>query len=295
MGAQRRPRLGRRGEVERIAERRVRALELRKSGSSYRQIAEALAVDTHTAWADVASELAALRETTVVEATELRALELERLDGMTSGLWPHIQAGSPPAVSAAVRVSERRAKLLGLDEPTATRTEISGSLSTADQARLRAEIEEVRRLLTFEELQELAERSNALFADAIARAKARTIPMSLALPPSSVGSPVDGAVVEAPSSDVSVPPPITDSVSASATSPGEPMDHSEGRGKSGEHPSGNDADSRVGEETHGHGVASEYNHLCSNRVSAGITTQVNMATGMIVDSACCNSTGSRNG
>jgi hypothetical protein len=109
-------------------------------------------------------------------------------------------------VTAAIRVSERRARLVGLDEPVASKMEVTGSLSTADQTRLRAEIEELRRLLTFEELQELAERSNALFADTIARAKARTIPMSLALPPSSVGSSVDGAVVEPPSSDVSVLP-----------------------------------------------------------------------------------------
>ena len=40
---------------------------------------------------------------------------------MTAGLWPQVQKGSPPAVTAAVRVSERRSRLLGLDEPTATR------------------------------------------------------------------------------------------------------------------------------------------------------------------------------
>lgn len=127
--AQRPARRGRAGEVERIAERRVRALELRKSDSSYRRIAEALAVDTHTAWPDVASELELIREKTVEQAQELRALEVERLDAMVSGLWPQIRAGSRPAVLAAVRVSERRSKLLGLDEPTATRTEISGSLA----------------------------------------------------------------------------------------------------------------------------------------------------------------------
>jgi hypothetical protein len=78
---------------------------------------------------DVGAELAALRETTIGRAEELRALELERFDRMVAGLWPQIEKGSPPAVTAAVRVSERRARLLGLDEPTATRTELSGSLS----------------------------------------------------------------------------------------------------------------------------------------------------------------------
>ena len=78
------------GQQEVIAERRVLALELRKAGASYREVARQLGVDVHTAHADVGAELAALRETAVAEATELRALELERLDGMTSALWPHI-------------------------------------------------------------------------------------------------------------------------------------------------------------------------------------------------------------
>lgn len=205
ISAQHRPRRGPRGQVETIAERRVTALRLRKAGASYREIAGQLTVDVATAYADVRAELAALREQTVEEAKELRDLELQRFDEMTAGLWPQIQAGSPPAVSAAVRVSERRAKLLGLDEPTATRTEISGSLSTADQTRLRAEIDELRRLLSFEELQELAEKSNALFADAIATAKARIIPMSLALPPSPSTPVAAGGTGEPAGSDVSVP------------------------------------------------------------------------------------------
>lgn len=87
---------------------------MRKADSSYRQIARHLDVDVQTAHADVGAELAALREAAVGEATGLRAVELERLDGMTSGLWPQIREGSPPAVSAAVRVAERRSRLLGL-------------------------------------------------------------------------------------------------------------------------------------------------------------------------------------
>lgn len=128
LDAQRPARRGRAGEVERIAERRRMALEMRKKGNAFREIARQLGVDVHTAHADVGAELAALREMTVTEATELRALKLERLDGMTSGLWPEIEAGSPPAVSAAVPVSERRSRLLGLDAPGVTKNELSGSL-----------------------------------------------------------------------------------------------------------------------------------------------------------------------
>ena len=80
---------------EAIAERRAMALELRKAGGSYREIARQLAVDVHTAHADVQAELAALRETTVGRAEELRDLELQRFDEMTAGLWPQIRKGQP--------------------------------------------------------------------------------------------------------------------------------------------------------------------------------------------------------
>ena len=175
--AQRPPRRGRRGQTEAIAERRGVALELRKAGGSYREIARQLGVDVHTVHADVAAELAALRETTVGRAEELRDLELQRFDEMTAGLWPQVQKGSPPAVTAAVRVSERRSRLLGLDEPTATRTEISGALSVDAEKRLKAKVEDLRDWLSFEELRELGAKSDKLFADAHALAKARRAPM----------------------------------------------------------------------------------------------------------------------
>ena len=104
--------------------------------------------DLHTAYSDIQAELLAIRVQTIEEARELRALELERLDAMTVGLWPGIQAGNAATVGAGVRVSERRAKLFGLDEPTATKTEISGSLSVDAEIRLKAEVEDLQRWLT---------------------------------------------------------------------------------------------------------------------------------------------------
>ena len=171
--AQHRPHRVRRGQIEAIAERRTIALELRKAGGSYREIARQLGVDVHTAHADVAAELAALREKTVEQAAELRDLELQRFDEMTAGLWPLVKKGSPPAVSAAVRVSERRSRLLGLDEPTVTKSEITGSLSVAAETHIKAQVEELRDWLSFEELVALGAASDKLFADASALAQAR--------------------------------------------------------------------------------------------------------------------------
>jgi DNA-binding CsgD family transcriptional regulator len=171
-GAQRRRR-GRRGQVEAIAERRAMALELRKSGAAYREIARQLGVDVHTAHGDVGAELAALREMTVGRAEELRALELERFDRMVAGLWPQIEKGSPPAVTAAIRVSERRARLLGLDAPVVTKNELTGALSVTAE-KLAAE-RELFGKLDIQQMEELAAESQALVDKALAMVKANAM------------------------------------------------------------------------------------------------------------------------
>jgi len=107
------------GEEEQIAARRVQALNLRKAGASYRAIAQQLGVDVSTAWSDVQAELGALRALATTAAEDVRALELQRLDALTAGLFVKAtqQGGDARAVMALVRVSDRRAKLLGLDAP----------------------------------------------------------------------------------------------------------------------------------------------------------------------------------
>jgi hypothetical protein len=51
------------------------------------------------------------------KAERLCELEIRRLDALTMALAPGIQSGDVRAILAAVRVMERRAKLLGLDGP----------------------------------------------------------------------------------------------------------------------------------------------------------------------------------
>jgi len=106
------------GEDEIIAERRVRAFGLRKAGASYRQIAQQLAVSLNTAWADVNAELLDYRDQVRADVVEVRELELQRCDEMILGLWPAVRRGDPRSVIAAIRVADRRAKLLGIDAPT---------------------------------------------------------------------------------------------------------------------------------------------------------------------------------
>lgn len=103
------------GTHEVIAERRVKAFELRKAGASYRQIGRKLGVSGKTAHEDVHAVLAELAAQSLESAAEYRALELERLDMAQLALYQHLDSGDPQIVAAWVRVSESRRRLLGLD------------------------------------------------------------------------------------------------------------------------------------------------------------------------------------
>ena len=141
------------GENETISARRVLALELRKAGATYRQIAVKLGTSVNTAWADVNAELRELRDQTKHEAQDLRDLELQRCDAMTAGLWSDVQKGKTGAVMAAVRVSERRARLVGLD--AATKTELSGSVDVRSPIEIKEEAKGIARYLSTEDLHTL--------------------------------------------------------------------------------------------------------------------------------------------
>jgi hypothetical protein len=113
------------GDDENIADRRARAFSLRRAGASYRAIAQQLSVSLATAYDDVNAELMELREQTKADAEAVREIELHRCDEMILGLWPAVRRGDPKSVMAAVRVSERRAKLLGIDAPS--KQEVTGA------------------------------------------------------------------------------------------------------------------------------------------------------------------------
>lgn len=96
-------------------ERQRAALELRKAGKSYEAIARELGYGGPSSAHNAVK--AALRKTLQEPADDLRALEVARMDAMLDGLWPKVLAGNPRAVEVAIKVLERRARLLGLDAP----------------------------------------------------------------------------------------------------------------------------------------------------------------------------------
>ena len=97
-----------------IAERRKRALDLRLAGVSYRAIAKQEGVSHGTIISDVQSALAEIPRQS---AEELRQTETERLDQLQRAVWPEALKGNLGAVDKAVKIIDRRARLLGLDAP----------------------------------------------------------------------------------------------------------------------------------------------------------------------------------
>jgi hypothetical protein len=132
------------------AKRRREVLRLRRAGATYTDVAETLRErhgtdalpngwDRAYAAKDVSRELQKLRSVNTETAEDLRALEVERLDEMLNGVWTNATGGDTDAVSAALRIQKRRAKLLGLD--AAERVEIDQNVN------VRAEIVELRAVI----------------------------------------------------------------------------------------------------------------------------------------------------
>ena len=118
------------------AQRRANALELRSHGLTYDQIAAQLGISKSSAWETVQQGLA---DTIAEPAAAARKLELDRLDVLYQAAMRVLEAqhltvshgrvvehdGTPidddgpvlQAIDRLVRISERRARLLGLDAP----------------------------------------------------------------------------------------------------------------------------------------------------------------------------------
>ncbi|MFI5831077.1 hypothetical protein ACIA6C_28150 [Streptomyces sp. NPDC051578] len=98
------------------AERRSKAIRLKIQGKTYTEIAELLGYDSKaSACTDIkrALEKHVVEEGLAVEAW--RELELARLDVLQQAIWPEAMEGSPRAIETALKILDRRAKLLGLD------------------------------------------------------------------------------------------------------------------------------------------------------------------------------------
>lgn len=105
-------------------ERERRAIELRRAGQTYDAIAVELGCTRGAAFKVVQRVLVRLAAEAREDGEAVRAIELDRLDALHAIVWEKAAAGDLAAVDRALRIAERRAKLLGLDAPV--RRELTG-------------------------------------------------------------------------------------------------------------------------------------------------------------------------
>lgn len=130
----------------RKAERQILALELRKQGGSYRQIAAQLAAtegispkyNEAAAYFDVMDALKALNEKKAELADENRRLEIERLDDLFAVYYAKALGGDTWALQACLSIMGKRAALLGLNAPVKVdQTTITVNVSAEDMVKAR--------------------------------------------------------------------------------------------------------------------------------------------------------------
>ena len=96
-------------------ERQIKALELRKAGATYAQIAQQLGYSEAGALRAVTASLTRM----ALEPTEaVRKLELARLDQMWMLALQRAKEGNLQALTVMCQIMDRRARYLGLDAPT---------------------------------------------------------------------------------------------------------------------------------------------------------------------------------
>lgn len=111
--------------IEAVDKRR-QVVELRKSGRGWQEIADEVGYASRGAAHAAFSE--ALREMVREPVRELVELELARLDTLFLAMWELAKQGDFQATDRAIRIMERRAKLLGLDAPERVEVEESDRL-----------------------------------------------------------------------------------------------------------------------------------------------------------------------
>jgi transposase-like protein len=98
-------------------ENRRKAVELRRAGASFSQIAAQLGMAKSSAHKAVSKALAEIRGELDEQARLLQAQEADRLDALQTKMWTRAIGGDVIAIDKVLRIMERRARLLGLDQP----------------------------------------------------------------------------------------------------------------------------------------------------------------------------------
>ena len=110
-------------------EREAQALSLRRRGMPYNDIATYMGLSgPGAAYRIVQRGLCRLIQE---PADDVRAMELDRLDTFLFRLSGRIELGDTKAIDTALKVMDRRAKLMGLDAPTKVQAEVTTNDGTS--------------------------------------------------------------------------------------------------------------------------------------------------------------------
>lgn len=113
--------MARKKTTEERAELSVKSWELRKAGVPYGKIGRQLGVSSATIYRYIQDQLKQYTNEIHATVQDTVTLELARLDDMYLAIWSKARGGDNKAIELALKVMERRAKLLGLDTPVATK------------------------------------------------------------------------------------------------------------------------------------------------------------------------------
>lgn len=110
--------------------REERALELRRQGRRYDEIARELSVsNASAAWKMVMRAYERLNRRIDEQAEFNRNLDLQRLDAALAAIWQKVINGQMGAIDRLLPILERRARLLGLDVPARQRVDVGDVLA----------------------------------------------------------------------------------------------------------------------------------------------------------------------
>lgn len=105
-----------------VLDRETQVVKLRRLGMTWDDIARQVGY-SHGSGAQTAFMRAANR-VVAEDVQAVRQLQQDRLDTALQAIWTDILAGDIPAINTMIRLEERRAKLLGLDQPVRIQTEV---------------------------------------------------------------------------------------------------------------------------------------------------------------------------
>ena len=120
------------GRTVKSRQQMLMALELRATGASFLQIAKVLSVSKSRSWRIVMQALCELAEQCKETAERVRQLELYRLDRLRFALDP--KRADPRVADTLIRISERVAKLHGLDPPQKVERSAPGQTQPVEPA-----------------------------------------------------------------------------------------------------------------------------------------------------------------